>query len=164
MRGRKLDRRDFIKIFSADTVKGALGTNLDELDVIKMVRNFDVLVDEERCTLCEVCVRACPTSALTTYEEDDELILRFDQNLCDGCKLCEEKCPESSIKVVELEKQEVKIMAKASSKIVYCKNCGRPIGTEKGIRKVSDILRAKGLEEPAKKACLCPGCRLITDF
>lgn len=164
MRGKKLDRRDFIKIFSKDAVKGALGSDLDELDVIKLVRNFDVLVDEGECTLCETCVHACPRSALTTYKEDDELILRFDQNLCDGCKLCEEKCPESSIKVIELEKQEVKVMDKASSKIAYCKNCGRPIGTEKGVKKVIDTLRAKGLEGPAKKAYLCPVCKLITNL
>ena len=154
---RKLSRRDFLQIISGDVVKTTLGSG--ELSTIKLMRSFDVIVDEGRCTLCGVCVRECEKGALFMEKDGMALLLKFDQSLCDGCPACEEKCPEDAIKVVEVEAGGYEVVLKASSKIALCTSCGAPIGPAKVIEKVASVLKEKGVNVQLQRLYLCQRCR-----
>lgn len=154
---RKLNRRDFLRIISGDVLKGVMGTG--EFSTVKLMRNFDVIVDEGLCTLCGACVHECKKGALIMEEDGSMLLLKFDQSLCDGCPICEEKCPEGAIKVVEVEAKEYRIVQKASSKIAFCKSCGAPIGSSKAIEKVAAAFMREGLNAQLQTLYLCRTCR-----
>jgi uncharacterized repeat protein (TIGR04076 family) len=59
---------------------------------------FDaVVVDENKCTLCEACINLCPFGAIFTLNNK---ILICD--LCDGKPKCVDACPTSAIKFEDL--------------------------------------------------------------
>ncbi|MDQ7027661.1 MAG: 4Fe-4S dicluster domain-containing protein [Anaerolineae bacterium] len=51
-------------------------------------------IDNERCTGCELCVRVCPTKALTMK---DGLALVTNPNACTYVGHCERICPTQAI-------------------------------------------------------------------
>jgi len=63
-----------------------------------------------KCIACAMCVKTCPTSAITMEPETDETgkkqrypkVFQVDQGVCIFCGLCEEVCPvkEKAIKFV----------------------------------------------------------------
>jgi len=65
-----------------------------------------------KCIACEMCVRTCPTAAITMEPETDETgkkqryprVFEVDEGICIFCGLCEEVCPvkEKAIKMVNL--------------------------------------------------------------
>ena len=59
-------------------------------------------VDETRCTLCGLCVEACPCHAVELGERGPvfacpETCLHASAETCDCCCLCEEVCPTGAI-------------------------------------------------------------------
>ncbi len=50
------------------------------------------VVDEAKCTGCEICVDACPVEAITV---DD--IAKIDPEVCTDCGRCIEECPNDAI-------------------------------------------------------------------
>ncbi|RLC91495.1 MAG: hypothetical protein DRI79_02660 [Chloroflexi bacterium] len=59
-------------------------------------------VDETRCTLCGLCVEACPCHAVKLGEQGPvfacpEACRRARAEACDCCCLCEEVCPTGAI-------------------------------------------------------------------
>ena len=58
--------------------------------------------DMDKCSLCEVCTRCCPTGALQPKEEGDTLSILFRPDLCDGCGKCLENCPEDASRLVKV--------------------------------------------------------------
>jgi len=167
MKEKKLTRRDFLKIFSGDAVKASLGAEPNELSLTKLITVFDIEVDEELCTLCGACARVCSKNALLTYRDGDEIFLLFDGNNCDGCRDCLDVCPENALKLREVEKKEeekIEPVVKASSKIAYCKSCGKILGPEKSIERVAARLKEKGLETPLETLYLCPECKARLNY
>lgn len=55
-------------------------------------------VDSKRCTMCKLCERCCPYSAI----ESQECII-IHQELCFGCGLCQSRCPVGAIEGVFLK-------------------------------------------------------------
>ena len=51
------------------------------------------------CTACGVCVRACPTGALSMRDGGGLTTLLQDPAACDGCHSCLDLCPESALSV-----------------------------------------------------------------
>jgi dihydropyrimidine dehydrogenase (NAD+) subunit PreA len=75
----------------------------DELDLdIQMV----ALVDQEHCTGCEVCVRACSDGGYQAMKMK-EGVAGADRMKCDGCGLCVYVCPESAIQLVRKSELEL---------------------------------------------------------
>lgn len=52
-------------------------------------------IDESRCTLCGICVTACPEQALS-MRESGPVFTKPEK--CTFCTLCEEVCPEHAIR------------------------------------------------------------------
>ena len=61
-----------------------------------------VAIDEERCSLCEVCVHHCPTGALSSERAEQRLRVIFRSARCNGCNdapTCRDRCPEEVVRV-----------------------------------------------------------------
>jgi len=52
------------------------------------------VVDENRCTGCNVCAIVCPVGAL---EKNEEEVAQVNEELCKGCGICAAHCPEQAI-------------------------------------------------------------------
>jgi ferredoxin len=55
------------------------------------------LMDETKCTVCEMCYRVCPTGALTSDMRNSKI--DFDPFLCVKCHLCHDVCESDAITV-----------------------------------------------------------------
>ncbi len=53
------------------------------------------LLDEAKCTACEMCYRVCPTGALTSDMRNSKI--DFDPFLCVKCHLCHDVCESGAI-------------------------------------------------------------------
>ena len=60
-----------------------------------------VAIDEVRCSACGICVRLCPTAAISQEEQPGYAVLGFRAFLCINCTLCREACPEGAIRFEE---------------------------------------------------------------
>ncbi|MBT3327859.1 MAG: 4Fe-4S binding protein [Gemmatimonadales bacterium] len=50
------------------------------------------VVDNERCTGCEICIDACPDEAISVKG-----IAAVDSRLCIGCGTCIPECPNEAL-------------------------------------------------------------------
>jgi len=63
----------------------------------------NVVIDNERCTLCGLCIPACVRCIL---EEGDETVTVTDQELCILCGHCKAVCPEDAPQLLSLNSEE----------------------------------------------------------
>ena len=119
--------------------------------------NWQVTVDERRCSVCEVCGQRCPTNAIRSEQTDGKLALLFDYELCDGCRDCLQYCPEDAMAIVEAseppEDTSQKILA--STNMLLCTVCGAHFAP---VTKLDAATRRRG---PAAALIReqCPLCR-----
>ncbi len=59
-------------------------------------------VDADTCTLCEMCVEACPVDALSLEGDRAEDKVAVMEDLCIGCGQCAYQCPEDAIALKEV--------------------------------------------------------------
>jgi 2-oxoglutarate ferredoxin oxidoreductase subunit delta len=61
----------------------------------------EIIIDEEYCKGCNICVELCPkdvfesSGKINTRGYYTPIISRLEQ--CDGCKICDLVCPEMSV-------------------------------------------------------------------
>lgn len=118
-----------------------------------------VEVDVEKCSLCEVCARRCPTGAIRLERTDKALALYFRHGECTGCTAetsCEAICPEKAIKLIKLDTpagrgEDVPLIR---SELVKCRYCDESFAPDKKL----ESLGKKGLGHEVEKT-LCPLCR-----
>jgi NAD-dependent dihydropyrimidine dehydrogenase PreA subunit len=65
------------------------------------------LLSEERCTGCNLCVRACPTNVFQQHEDDIPTIARPDD--CQTCFMCELYCPAHALYVSPFAERHVAV-------------------------------------------------------
>ncbi len=66
---------------------------------------FCVIIDENWCKGCNLCILYCPTKALKLAERLNKRGIHppemTDENICNGCRLCELVCPDFAVTVEE---------------------------------------------------------------
>ncbi len=69
-----------------------------------------VVIDEQRCKGCNLCVAACPTSTLSLRESDVNdrgyhFAYMSNPDACIGCSSCALVCPDGCIEVYRVVKK-----------------------------------------------------------
>ncbi|MBP1357069.1 MAG: 4Fe-4S dicluster domain-containing protein, partial [Sulfolobus sp.] len=114
---------------------------------------FEVSIDNEKCTLCESCVKWCPSSALKLVRDNNSERIEFDPTTCIGCNICVNVCPEMCknegrrgkiISVNKSKKYDKSVKILVSDELVKCRVCGAPIGSRKSLEYVKKIMKEKG--------------------
>lgn len=125
--------------------------------------------DKNKCALCVVCARNCPTGALRRNESEGELSLYFNASLCDGCggdALCEKNCPEKAIVSVSLnappESNDYVLLNR--SEMVKCAHCEELFAPT---RRLEIVGKRAGQKDKNIEQRYCPLCRrtnLVVEF
>jgi len=58
----------------------------------------EVEIDQDKCTLCGECEKACRFSAIKVIEENGQKRYEIDKLACEGCGVCELVCKDNAIK------------------------------------------------------------------
>ena len=140
----------------------------DNLGVVKTgehVHYGKVIVNEETCTLCLVCVGACNVDALQADATDNTL--RLNPSLCTSCGYCEISCPEKDCLTIErdvinLEPSWFKENILAKDSLFACVECGKEFATTKAIEKIANLMGpifAKSSETKKRTLYCCEDCK-----
>jgi len=106
------------------------------------------------CTACGVCVRTCPTRALSLGAGSSSTELVLDPAACTGCGLCVGTCPEGVLGVdqgVDLDLLDGGCVPIARVELAACPDCGQKVSP------LPDGAQLRSL--PAELAARCPPCR-----
>jgi NAD-dependent dihydropyrimidine dehydrogenase PreA subunit len=60
------------------------------------------LINAERCTRCNICVRVCPTDVFDLIDDGPPAIAR--QEVCQTCFMCEVHCPADAMYVAPMRR------------------------------------------------------------
>ena len=69
-------------------------------------------INDKTCVKCEKCIKACPIGAISKVKNNDETIIRVDEDRCLGCGVCVRNCRKRSITLL---KRKEKIITPANS-------------------------------------------------
>ena len=123
-----------------------------------------VLVNQDTCTLCLVCVGACNVDALQADASDNTL--RLNPSLCTACGYCEVSCPEKDCLTIErdvihLEPTWFKENILAQDTLFACVECGKEFATTKAINKIAAMMGPLFSFDPVKERSLycCADCK-----
>jgi len=67
-----------------------------------MAAKGKIIIDQELCKACELCITVCPDEAIRLSENLNDKgyhPAEFIKETCRGCALCAVMCPEVSIEV-----------------------------------------------------------------
>lgn len=152
------------EVFSHRLQKIVGDDNLGTIQTGEHIHYGKVLVNQDTCTLCLVCVGACNVGALVAEAKDNTL--RLNPSLCTSCGYCEISCPEKdclTIKrdVIELEPNWFKENILAQDKLFACVECGKEFATVKSIEKIASIMGPIFSSDPVKQRSLycCANCK-----
>ncbi len=104
------------------------------------------------CTLCESCVRICPTQALAVKRTDARR-LEWRAEACLGCGACANTCPEGCL--TKTGEAGIDQLLSPSPVVLYeerpalCRRCGKPLESATFLRTVEVKLLAHGLSREA---------------
>ena len=82
-----------------DTVAQASAAAAEALSLISKgrvtIEAYNAVIDEEKCSGCNICNIVCPFSAIS-YEEEKN-VCQINEFLCKGCGVCAAACPSGAI-------------------------------------------------------------------
>lgn len=152
------------EVFSHRLQKIVGDDNLGTIQTGEHIHYGKVLVNQDTCTLCLVCVGACNVGALVAEAKDNTL--RLNPSLCTSCGYCEISCPEKDCltiqrDVIELEPNWFKENILAQDKLFACVECGKEFATVKSIEKIASIMSPIFSSDPVKERSLycCADCK-----
>lgn len=58
-------------------------------------------VDPERCVLCGICEKHCPTGVVTVGSKEASGTVEIDMTYCKGCGICADICPHQAIAMID---------------------------------------------------------------
>lgn len=111
-------------------------------NVEKPVRNTELsqwkkmVVEQEKCIACAICINVCPTGALNKTIRNSALFRYFTSALCINCGLCQEACPqeiihfESNYTLMDLIEENKQLVARVD--LNECQICGETIPVIEG--------------------------------
>jgi ferredoxin len=152
------------EIFSHRLQKIVGDDDLGEVSTGEHVHYGLVKVNEDKCTLCLVCVGACNVDALQADASDNTL--RLNPSLCTACGYCEVSCPELDCltierDVIKLEPTWFKESILAKDDLFACVECGVEFATVKAVTKIADMMGPIFAHDPVKERSLycCADCK-----
>ncbi len=87
-----------------------------------------VEVEQDLCSGCGLCVRVCPTGALTFDADDEHFSLTTQVPACIGCSVCVIACPEEAVTLTKhwnpaawLDPEPVDLV---DGELTPCEECG----------------------------------------
>jgi len=139
----------------------------DDLGVVKTGEHIhygNIVINQDKCTLCLSCVGACNVRALTAHPEDNTL--RFNPSICTDCGYCEFTCPEQNclhvIKdEISLKPDYFKQNIMATDEIFKCVECGDGFATVKSVEKIAEMMKPMFGDDEVKIRTLycCANCK-----
>jgi len=140
-----------------------LAPGRDEWRPLARLGLFRVTADENLCTLCGACVKACPANSLV-LARDGRYRLLFNHSSCIGCNACVKVCPEKALTIEKAVNPALlssgKMIEIAASDVARCRRCGKEIAPEKMIKRLSEKLAEKGVgKEQLESLWLCGECK-----
>lgn len=92
------EMRDWMDRKGYKTVADFRGkVNLLQPNQAKGIPQWLPIIDKEKCTGCQRCVKACPNVALSLQDKKAKL----DERFCEGCRTCYYVCPVNAITLGE---------------------------------------------------------------
>jgi len=125
---------------------------------------FDMEVDGDQCTYCELCQKNCPDHAIEFTKGQGVERFVFDPALCSGCMICDENCAMEAIHVSRLVELSPFLKGtkteKASDLDVKCAKCGNILGTKGSLAVLKQKLLDQGASDAMLKTLsLCHRCK-----
>lgn len=119
-------------------------------------------IDSDRCTLCNACVKACPTNALKLLQTQEKESILFKPANCIACNYCAEICPENAIKTRrQLPKDPYTWITLVEDENGHCLACGKPLTPKKQLSSILIKLKGKGFnDETLIPILLCEECKI----
>ncbi len=150
-----------------DHLNGCAAAN-DETLSIPHLPYGAVVVDAEKCTLCQSCSALCPTRAL--MDGGDMPALNFTEQACVQCGLCEKACPEQAITLISqvtLDREH-----RQQSRVLHeeepfeCIRCSKPFATKAVITKITTQMENHSAfaGDALKRIQMCEDCRVKDMF
>jgi len=60
---------------------------------------LEIVIDRKKCTVCSLCIDACPVSCLV-FDDAESVVLSNDLENCLVCRSCEDHCAPRCLQVV----------------------------------------------------------------
>lgn len=125
-------------------------------------RQAVVSADENRCILCDLCVRTCAEvvgqSAIGYANRGSQRVISvpFGEQAeeCIGCGACVFVCPTDALRYEDIDGQRIFPELRTTVPLATCRVCGVEFSTEKQLAKVQQRLQI-----PEEVAHTCPRCR-----
>ena len=114
-----------------------------------------IVIDEQRCTGCGLCMPDCPAGSIEVEDGRSHLV---DNRLCNGCGACVGACPREAIEVVECEARpfdQVRLMervvARGGGAVRFYLEHLRARGEAELLRQAIGFLEENGIPVPAER-------------
>lgn len=131
----RIDRRGLLRAFiprhltatSDDAATNDSRTTRPVCDSDAVIAQFAPLVDADRCTACNACVKLCAHEAIVLREADGDGPDRYvvAPQRCTGCELCQDACSEKALRVVQWPQIASADLVLVASQCVSCGNSYR---------------------------------------
>ncbi len=128
-----------------------------------------IMVDEQKCTLCMACVSVCPAGALEAGGESPRL--GFIEWNCVQCGLCENACPENAItrecRFLFDNDQRMRSRTLNEDQPFQCIKCGKEFATQSVMDKMQSKLKDHWMfQKPnaLSRLKMCEDCRIEDMF
>ncbi|MBC7622640.1 MAG: 4Fe-4S binding protein [Aeromicrobium sp.] len=140
----------------------------DAIPLAPMSMWGNIVVNQDKCTMCLACAGACPESALMDGGEGAvKPQLKFIERNCVQCGICATTCPEKAITLeprLLLSEARKKAVLLNETEPFNCISCGEALGTRKLIDAMLGKLAGHSMfqaEGSLKRLQMCADCRVV---